>query len=41
MICTVGSSCALSEFDESINFSRCELDELDKSVTSYSTNLTN
>jgi hypothetical protein len=41
MICTVGSFCALSEFDESINFPLYELDELDESVTSYSTNLTN
>jgi len=38
MICTVGSFCALSEFDESINFSLYELDE---SVTSHAANLTN
>jgi hypothetical protein len=41
MICTVGSFCALSEFDESINFSLYELDELDESVSSHAANLTN
>ncbi len=38
MICTVGSSCALSEFDESMNFPLYELDELDESVTSHAAN---
>jgi hypothetical protein len=38
MICTVGSFCALSEFDESINFLLYEFDELDESVTSHAAN---